>query len=125
MLPNVVRFLKENIDFSYFKSVPLYWEAIGKDRAKFHNLLNFANDNMYEEKRGTTKFSMVCEGGARKMSKSYAILTCIIVTSMTSVSLGSMLIFFREGIWITPLGIQFPYADQSDVAFYMDLAIQM
>lgn len=26
---------------------------------------------------------------------------------------------------ITPLGTQFPYADQSDVAFYLDLAIQM
>lgn len=111
--------------FVYSKSVPLYWGAIGEDRAKFHNLLNFANDNMYEKKRGTSKFSLVCENGAHKMLKSYAILTCIIVISMTSVGLGSMLVFFRDGIWITPLGIQFPFADQSDIAFYMDLAIQM
>lgn len=36
-----------------------------------------------------------------------------------------MLIFFRDGIWITPLGTQFPLADQSYVAFYLDLIIQM
>lgn len=59
------------------------------------------------------------------MWKSYAILTCIIVTSMSLVSLGPMLIFFTDGTWITPLGTQFPYADQSDVAFYLDLIIQM
>lgn len=59
------------------------------------------------------------------MWKSYAILTCIIVTSMSLVSLGPMIIFFTDGTWITPLGTQFPYADQSDVAFYLDLIIQM
>lgn len=103
----------------------MYWKAIGKDRFKFHSLLNFAGDYIYEEKRSTSKFSMVCEIGAHKMMKSYAILTCIICTSMSLVSLGPMLIFFRDGIWITPLGTQFPFADQSDVAFYMDLGIQM
>lgn len=59
------------------------------------------------------------------MWKSYAILTCIIVTSMSLVSLGPMITFFTDGTWITPLGTQFPFADQSDVAFYMDLIIQM
>lgn len=91
----------------------MYWKAIGEDRFK------------YEDKKGVTKFSAVCEEGAHKMLKSYAILTCIICTSMSLVSLGSMLVFFRHGIWITPLGTQFPFADQSDVAFYTDLAIQM
>lgn len=44
---------------------------------------------------------------------------------MSLVSLGPMLVFFTDGTWITPLGTQFPYADQSDVAFYLDLIIQM
>lgn len=68
---------------------------------------------------------MVCEEGAQKMWKSYAILTCIIVTSMSLVSLGPVLLFIKDGIWMTPLGIQFPFADQSDVAFYLDLLIQI
>lgn len=98
---------------------------MGKDRFKFHSLLNFAGDYIYEEKRNASKFSVVCEEGAHKMWKSYAVLTCIIVTSMSLVSLGPMLIFFRDGSWITPLGTQFPFADKSDIAFYLDLAIQM
>lgn len=44
---------------------------------------------------------------------------------MSIVALGPMHIFFKTGVWVTPLGIQFPYADHSDVAFYLDLAIQM
>ena len=81
---------------------------------------------MYESKKGgATRFSKVCDEGAQKMLKAYAIMTCIICTSMSLVTLGPMLLFFRTGEWITPLGIQFPYADQSDIAFYMDLVIQM
>lgn len=80
---------------------------------------------MYEDKKDNSQFSAVCEAGAHKMLKSYAILTCIICTSMSLVSLGPILLFIRDGIWITPLGTQFPFADQSDVAFYMDLIIQM
>lgn len=107
------------------QSVPLYYKAIGKDRFKFKSLLNFAGDYMYSEVRSTSRFSMVCEEGARKMWKSYAILTCIICTSMSLVSVGPIFLFFRTGIWITPLGTQFPLADHSDIAFYMDLVIQM
>lgn len=80
---------------------------------------------MYEDKKGSSRFSMVCDEGARKMWKSYAILTCIICNSMSLVSLGPMVLFFTTGVWITPLGTQFPYADRSDIAFYMDLIIQM
>lgn len=68
---------------------------------------------------------MVCDEGAHKMLKSYAIMTCIICTSMSLVTFGPVLLFFKTGEWITPLGTQFPYADHSDIAFYLDLAIQM
>lgn len=44
---------------------------------------------------------------------------------MSLVTFGPMLLFFRTGVWMTPLGTQFPFADRSDIAFYMDLAIQM
>lgn len=111
--------------FNVVKSVPLYYKAIGVDRFKFKSLLNFAGDFMYEDKKGSSRFSMVCDEGARKMWKSYAILTCIICNSMSLVSLGPMVLFFTTGVWITPLGTQFPYADRSDIAFYLDLLIQM
>lgn len=68
---------------------------------------------------------MVCDEGVEKMLKSYLIMTCIICTSMSLVTFGPMHIFLTTGEWITPLGIQFPYADQSDIAFFLDLAIQM
>lgn len=44
---------------------------------------------------------------------------------MSLVTFGPVHLFLTTGIWITPLGTQFPYADRSDIAFYMDLAIQM
>lgn len=109
----------------HIQSLPLYWQAIGKARFKFHSLINFAGTYMYENKKGTSKYSVVGEEGVAKMMKSFAILSFIICTSMSLVSLGPMRLFFRTGIWITPLGTQFPYADKSDIAFYLDLLIQM
>lgn len=59
------------------------------------------------------------------MWRSFAILTVIICFSMTTVAIGPLLVFFRTGVWNTPLGIQFPYADVSNVAFWLDLGIQV
>lgn len=107
-------------------SLPLYYKSIGKDRFKYRSILNFAGDYIYEnDRRDGSKFSMVCGDGAQKMLNSYIIMTCIMCTSMSLVTLGSMLLFFRTGVWITPLGTQFPLADRSNIAFYMDLIIQM
>lgn len=105
--------------------MPLYWKAIGKERFQMKSVLNFAGTYIYENKRNNSKFSQVIEQGFGKMLKSYIILTCIILTSMGAVSFGPMYIFFTQGQWITPLGIQFPFADVSDVAFFLDLMVQI
>lgn len=108
------------------KALPLYYKSIGDDRFKYRSVLNFAGDYMYEDKKSSSsRYSTVCNEGAEKMLKSYLIMTCIMSTSLSLVTFGPMLLFLRTGVWITPLGTQFPYADQSDIAFYMDLAIQM
>lgn len=108
------------------KALPLYYKSIGVDRFKYRSVLNFAGDYMYENKKtSTSRFLVVCDAGAHKMLKSYVIMTCIICTSMSIVTFGPVHLFLTTGEWITPLGTQFPYADQSDIAFYMDLAIQM
>lgn len=39
--------------------------------------------------------------------------------------MGPMLLLIKTGVWITPLGVQFPYADESNVAFILDLFIQL
>lgn len=39
--------------------------------------------------------------------------------------MGPMLVLLKTGVWITPLGVQFPYADESTVAFILDLFIQL
>lgn len=44
---------------------------------------------------------------------------------MSVVTMGPMLVLIKTGVWITPLGIQFPYADESTVAFILDLIIQL
>lgn len=63
-----------------------------------NSLLNFAGRYIFEEKRGTSKFSDVCELGVRKMWRSYAILTAFLYISMLSVAFGPMLIFFKTGV---------------------------
>lgn len=122
LLSNVIQKIKI---LKSIQTIPLYWESIGANRFKFNSLLNVAGNYMYEDFKGKSKFSAVCEEGAHKMLKSYAILMCIICTSMSLVALGPIIVFFRTGIWMTPLGVQFPLADQSDLAFYLDLVIQM
>lgn len=107
------------------KSVPLYWKAVGRDRFQMKSVLNFAGSYIYENQHGSTRYTLVGVQGFEKMLKSYIILACVIITSMSSVALGPAIIFITEGIWITPLGIQFPFADESDIAFYMDLTFQM
>lgn len=82
-------------DSLYIQSLPLYWQAIGSARFKFHSLINFAGDYMYEDKKGN---SINCEEGALKMLRSFGILSCIIATSMSLISLGPILVFLREGI---------------------------
>lgn len=133
LFPVSVQLLLIHFTISFFnkffldlKALPLYYKSIGGARFKYRSILNFAGDYMYEDKKNSaSRFSMVCEGGAQKMLKSYIIMTCIICTSMNIVTMGPTLLFLRTGVWITPLGTQFPYADQSDFAFYLDLVIQM
>lgn len=107
------------------KSVPLYWKAIGDERFQMKSVLNFAGAYIYEDQQTSTRYTLVGVQGFDKMLRSYIILACVIITSMSSVALGPAKIFITQGIWITPLGIQFPFADVSDIAFYMDLTIQM
>lgn len=120
------KILTQHIFFDYlFQSMALYYKTIGADRFKFRSLLNFAGDYMYEEKKNTSRFSMVCEENVRKMWKFYLILTCAIFSSMTAVAIGPTLHLLSTGIWLAPIGTQFPYADESKIAFYADLIIQI
>lgn len=105
--------------------MPLYYRAIGKERFRLNRLLNFAGTYIFSGAQSSPKFRKVCELGVEKMCKSYAILSMIICFSMSAVSIGPTIIFIRTGVWITPLGIQFPFADQSDIAFWLDLLIQL
>lgn len=108
-----------------FQGVPLYFLSIGANRFRLNKLLNFAGTYIYEKSLGPMKFQNVCEKSVRKMYKSYAILSVIISFSMGAVGVGPMIIFFQTGVWNSPLGTQFPYADESTIAFCLDLAIQM
>lgn len=89
------------------------------------SVLTFAGQHIYLSSRKPSAALRISEEGFRKMLKSYIILTCIIVASMSAVAFGPMRVFLVHGKWTTPLGIQFPLPDVSDVAFYADLLIQI
>lgn len=89
------------------------------------SVLTFAGDYIYSSSRKPSTALEISTEGFRKMLKSYVILTCIIVTSMSAVAFGPIRVFLVHGKWMTPLGIQFPLADVSNVAFYTDLTIQI
>lgn len=89
------------------------------------SVLRFAGDFIYPDNRKQSMALTIGEQGFDKMLKSYIILSGIIVTSMSAVALGPLRIFLMYRKWSTPLGVQFPLADVSDIAFYADLIIQV
>lgn len=119
---NIIFSLKS---FFFSQSVPIYYRAIGKERFRLWSLLTFAGRFIYQPYLDSTDFGQLCESGVKKLGISFLILTLIICFSMSVVTMGPVLVLIKTGVWITPLGVQFPYADESTVAFILDLIVQL
>lgn len=103
----------------------LYWKSIGPARYRYREIIQFAGNNIFMDRKPSTEYEQKLDAHAMKLIKISISTTIFVAFSFSLILIGPIYVFVSNGEYANPTGVIMPFVNpDSGRGFAINLSIQ-